>query len=98
MLGVFSCAFSRLVIAIVFPSGDHDSGDGAGPGGWAMGRLHAPLVTRRALPPFEPITQTCDGVTASRIRKSSSTLSTARLFLSSVAAGSSALTNAICDP
>src|SRR6266498_1680888 len=98
MLGVFACGLSRLVIAIVLPSGDQDSGDGAGPGGWAMGRLQAPLVMRRAVPPLEEITHTCDGVTASRIRKSSSLISNERLFLSSFATGSSALTNAICDP
>src|SRR5260370_37154174 len=82
LLGVFACGLSRFVIAIVFPSGDHESGEGAGPGGWAMGRLHAPLVTRRVLPPLGLINHTCDGVTASRTRKSSSTISNARLFLS----------------
>ena len=57
MFGVFSCGFSRLTTAIVLPSGDHDNGDGAGPGGWAIGRLHVPLVRRRAAPPLDETIQ-----------------------------------------
>src|ERR1051325_657904 len=63
-----ACADSRLVMAIVFPSGDQESGDGAAPGGWAMGRLQEPEVTRRALPPAAGTTQTWDGVGSSRMR------------------------------
>jgi len=51
MSGVFSCGDSRRVMAIDLPSGDQDSGEGAGPGGCATGRLHVPEVRRRAGPP-----------------------------------------------
>src|SRR5881394_426901 len=68
MFGVASCGVSRRGIAIVFPSGDHESGDGAGPGGCAIGTLHAPLVTRRDFALFASTIQTCDGVTAVVVR------------------------------
>ena len=66
--GVPACTVSRRVMAIVFPSGDHESGDGAGPGGCAIGRLHAPLVTRRDLPLAASTTQMCEGVGATVVR------------------------------
>src|SRR5437764_980817 len=66
--GVPAWAVSRRVMAMVLPSGDHDSGDGAGPGGCAIGTLQAPLVTRRDLPPAGSTSQTCDGVAAAVLR------------------------------
>ena len=68
MSGVFSWGDSRRVMAIVFPSGDHDKGEGTGPGGCATGRLHGPLVTRRAAPPSEATSQRWDGVGAAVVR------------------------------
>src|SRR5262245_7822358 len=75
--GVFSWGVSRCVMAMVFPSGDQDSGEGAGPGGCATGRLQGPLVTRRASPPSADTIQTCEGVGATVVRKSSSPTSNA---------------------
>ena len=77
--------------AIILPFGDHDRGEGAGPGGWATGRLQVPDVTRRAVPPFEGMTQTCEDVGSSRIRYSSSPTSNDS-GLSSVFGGSSEVT------
>src|SRR5262245_34360804 len=101
MSGVFSCGDSRRVMAIHLPSGDQANGEGAGPGGWATGRLHDPLVSRRAAPPFGETSQMCDGVSAALVRKSSSSTSndlllrsTSLLFFSP----SSAVTYAICEP
>src|SRR5437763_14499581 len=79
LFGVPPCAVSRRVTAIVFPSGDHASGDGAGPGGCATGRLHEPLVSRRALSPEADTRQMCDGAGAAVVRESSSPISRARL-------------------
>src|SRR5256885_5013962 len=42
---------SCRVMRSCLPSGDHDSGDGTGPGGSYVGRLHAPVVMRLAVPP-----------------------------------------------
>src|SRR4029077_299234 len=64
LFGVPPCEVARWVMAMLFPSGDHASGDGAGPGGCATGRLHEPLVKRRAFSPDAETSQTCDGVGA----------------------------------
>src|SRR5438552_16273089 len=98
MIGEPPVGVSRRVIAIVFPSVDHDSGEGEGQGGCAIGRLHAPFVTRRDLPLIGSTIQMCDGVGAVVVRKSSSPISNERLFLSSFGSGSSAVTYAICVP
>src|SRR3954453_16491100 len=62
LFGVPPCDVPRCVMAMVFPSGDHASGDGAGPGGCATGRLQEPLVRRRAFSPEGEMSQMCDGV------------------------------------
>src|SRR5262245_7593740 len=85
---------------IDLPSGDHTIGDAGGPGGWLVGSLHAPAVSRFIDPPSAATTHRCVGNTAAVIVKSSFTISneslnrSGPLFFSS----SSTLAYAIVPP
>ncbi len=57
--------------AIDAPSGDQAIGAAGGPGGWLVGRLHDPDVSRRAAPPSDGTIQMWVGVGAVVTVKSS---------------------------
>src|SRR5579864_759457 len=69
------CGDWRSVKMIDLASGDQPIGDAGGPGGWLVGRLHDPDVSRFIDPPSDDTIHRCVGSTAAVTVKSSLTIS-----------------------